>query len=192
MKSVFTLCLTFLIAYTAFSQTKKNTLSIKQEFDKIYRISTSYQEYKVISKLKYQNLKTKVLDSIIDLKQEIKQKNSLVKVQTDSLADSKKVIAILSGDLNQTITEKNSITLLGISMSKTAYNLLVWVIIALLLFSLLFFIYKFKKSNILTTEAKDNLQELEEEFATHKKKSLEKEQKLRRQLQDEINKQRGV
>ena len=44
----------------------------------------------------------------------------------------------------------------------------------------------------LLQKARYDLQELEEEFAVHKKKSLEREQKLRRQLQDEINKQRDV
>jgi hypothetical protein len=39
---------------------------------------------------------------------------------------------------------------------------------------------------------KKNVLEAENELANNMKKSLEREQKLRRQLQDEINKQRGV
>jgi hypothetical protein len=44
---------------------------------------------------------------------------------------------------------------------------------------------------VLTKEAKANLQEAEEELTLFRKKSLEREQKLRRQLQDEINKNRN-
>jgi len=40
--------------------------------------------------------------------------------------------------------------------------------------------------------AKESLQESEEELVKFKKKSMENDQKLRRKLQDEINKQRGV
>jgi hypothetical protein len=56
---------------------------------------------------------------------------------------------------------------------------------------MLFFMYKFSNSNLLTKEAKHNLAEVEQELSQFRKKTLEKEQKLRRQLQDEINKQRN-
>lgn len=192
MKSVFTLCLSSLIVFSSFCQEKKDTLSIKQQFDKIYRISTSYQEYKVIKKSRYLGLQNKVQDSINALKQDINTKNSTISSQKDSLAASKNTISNLTASLATTTAEKDSISLFGIPLSKSGYNILVWSIIIGLLAGLLFFIYKFKSSNIGTVAAKNDLQELEEEFATHKKKSLEKEQKLRRQLQDEINKQRGV
>ena len=52
--------------------------------------------------------------------------------------------------------------------------------------------YKFYNSNTVTKEAQNNLTDVEQEFELHRKKSLEKEQKLRRKLQDEINKQRNA
>ncbi len=51
-----------------------------------------------------------------------------------------------------------------------------------------FFIYKFNSSNVLTTEAKKAFQDLQVEFDNHKKSAREREQKLARQLQDELNK----
>jgi len=63
--------------------------------------------------------------------------------------------------------------------------------VIILLFILLFyFIFKFKNSNIVTQKAILDLEDVENEFAIHRKKTLEKEQKLRRALQDEINKNR--
>ncbi len=56
---------------------------------------------------------------------------------------------------------------------------------------LLFFIYKYKNSNSTTKEAKKNLAEIEDEFDDHRRTALEREQKVRRQLQDELNKQKG-
>ncbi|MDT7832209.1 hypothetical protein RQM59_07440 [Flavobacteriaceae bacterium S356] len=191
-KSTLTLFVTLLIAGVSFSQTQKDTLTINEQFDKIYRISTSYQEYKVIKKTRYQRLKNKVQDSISTLKNSVATKNRVIISQNDSLTASRKKVTDLSNNLATIQTEKDSISLLGITMSKSGYSILVWGIIAVLLASLLFFVYKFKSSNVDTVEAKNNLTEIEEEFAVHKKKSLEKEQKLRRQLQDEINKQRGV
>jgi F0F1-type ATP synthase membrane subunit a len=82
-------------------------------------------------------------------------------------------------------------SLLGLQMSKTSYNVLMWAIIAGLLALLLFFIFKFKNSNSVTRNVKNALEEIEEEFDEHRKTALDREQKVRRQLQDEINKHKG-
>ncbi len=192
MKSFFPLLFVLFISFTVFSQEKKDTLSLPEQFDHIYRTSSSYQEYKVIRKTRYQKLKQDVVDSIQSLQNELDSKNSLIKSKNDSIQEIKKVSATLSNDLNLTIAEKNSTSLLGILVSKTTYNIILWSLIIILLISLLYFLYQFKNSHSITSEAKSNLAEAEEELAEYKKKSLEREQKLRRQLQDEINKQRGV
>jgi hypothetical protein len=52
--------------------------------------------------------------------------------------------------------------------------------------------YKLKDGVKITSQAKKELTRVEEEFNSYKKKSLVRDQILRRQLQDEINKQRGI
>ncbi|MDX1316484.1 MAG: tRNA (guanine-N1)-methyltransferase, partial [Xanthomarina gelatinilytica] len=51
---------------------------------------------------------------------------------------------------------------------------------------------KYKNSHVITKEAKKALEEIEVEFEEHRKTALEREQKVRRQLQDELNKQKGI
>tara|TARA_R110002073_G_scaffold336489_1_gene533974 strand:- start:8280 stop:8822 length:543 start_codon:yes stop_codon:yes gene_type:complete len=180
------------VSLSAFSQQAKDTLSIPEQFDRIYRISSSYQEYKVIRKTRFQDLKKDVSDSLNSLKVEIQTKDQLITSQRDSISNLKKVASTFEGDLNLTIAEKNSINVLGIDLLKSTYNIIVWSLIIILIILLFYFMFKFKNSNIVTTKAQSDLFDLEEDFAIHKKKSLDSEQKLRRQLQDEINKQRGV
>ena len=192
MKSLYPLLFVLMVSVSAFAQEKKDTLTIAEQFDKIYRTSSSYQEYKVIRKTRYQELKKGVSDSLNVLKSNVKAKDQLIDEQKDSIQEIKKVADILGMDLKQTITQKNSIAFLGIEFSKSTYNIIVWSLIGILLIALLYFIYQFKNSFAITSQAKNNLEDVEQEFAVHKKKSLEREQKLRRQLQDEINKQRGV
>ena len=193
MKSLYLLILLLLISTVAVSQeTTKDTLTIEEQFDRIYRISSSYQEYKVIRKTTYQSLKTNALDSIKIIDKELQLKNIHNNVLNDSLQEVKKVLEILETDMKLLITKKNSISFLGIQLNKSTYTIIVWSIILLLIIALLYFIYQYKNSYSVTSEAKSNLSEAEEELAIHKKKSLEREQKLRRQLQDEINKQRGA
>lgn len=126
------------------------------------------------------------------MKKEISTKNKLIQSQKDSIADIKGIAQTFEADYRQTLSRTHSINFLGIEFMKSTYNLIVWSIIGIILVLLIYFIYKFQNSNVVTTQAKSELADLEEEFASHKKKSLEREQKLRRQLQDEINKQRGV
>jgi sensor domain CHASE-containing protein len=79
---------------------------------------------------------------------------------------------------------------LGAQVSKVTYNFILWTIILGLLLLLLLFIYKFRRSNFLTQEAKANLSDLESEYEDHRRRALEREQRISRQLQDEINKYR--
>lgn len=176
----------------SFSQQSKDTLNLDEKFDKIYRTSSSYQEYKVVSKVRFQNLKKEVLDSLNSLKEIIRSKNTLIKKQSDSVSVLEKINKEYLTDLNQTIAEKNSMNFLGMQIQKSVYNIVVWLLVVVFAFLTGYFLFLFKNSNIITKQSKQELLNVEEEFAQHKKKSLEREQKLRRKLQDEINKSRGV
>ena len=169
--------------------TIKKSNSIEKQFDEIYRISTTYQVYKVISKERYLQLKLNVLDSLKSSKEIITEKESLLKSERDNIEKTKKSLSKTQSDLEIANKKENSISLFGVQLSKISYNLLLWSIITLLLLSLFYFIFKYSKSNVLTKEAQNILIDVEQEFEEHRKKSLEREQKLRRQLQDEINKQ---
>ena len=175
-----------------FSQEEiKEDNSIKGQFDKIYRTSTTYQVYKVISKEKYETLKANVLDSLRKSEKTISEKDNLLKSERNSIEKLNTDLEKTKEELELALAKENSISLLGFQVSKVTYNLVLWLIIIVLALALAFFVFKFSKSHILTKEAKENLETVEEDFENHRKKSLEREQKLRRQLQDEINKQRN-
>ena len=182
-----------LLSSVSFTQetTLKDTNSIENQFEELYKKSSTYQIYKVISKDKYQRLKLNILDSLKNLKETITHKESLLLKEKTNIEETKRLLAKAEIDLNTALKKENSIDVLGIQLSKTAYNLLLWSIIVSLLLGLSYFIFKFFRSNILTKEAQNNLLDIEEEFEHHRKKTLVREQKLRRKLQDEINKQRN-
>lgn len=191
----FKILLIFLLSSTFFSFSQEETVqednSLKGQFDKIYRTSTTYQVYKVIGKDKYQDLKKNVLDSIKEAKSLISEKENLLKTERENIKETKSLLLKTQAELEASNKKENSISLFGIQLSKTSYNISLWSIIIVLLLGLIYFIFKFSKSNVLTKEAQNNLFDVEQEFEQHRKKSLEREQKLRRQLQDEINKLRN-
>lgn len=192
MKSSF---LAFFLIVSGFSITAQQTVTeentLENQFDKIYRISTSYQTYKVISKEGYQKLKNNVLDSLNQIENTLSEKVSLLKTKESDIQKLNEKINNTQINLDASIKKENSISLFGLALNKTTYNSILWFLIIALLMGMLFFMYKFSNSNLLTKEAKHNLAEVEQELSQFRKKTLEKEQKLRRQLQDEINKQRN-
>ena len=198
MKSYILAIFFTLTTLVSFSQEEvKEDTSIKGQFDKIFRTSTTYKpagtpkKYKVIDLLKYQILKANVLDSIKKLDVLITEKENLLKIERSNIKKTKETLSKTKADLVASNKKENSISLFGIELSKIKYNLLLWSIVTISLLGLFYFIFKFSRSNILTKEAQNNLLDVEQEFEQHRKKSLEREQKLRRQLQDEVNKSKS-
>ncbi len=168
-----------------------NKSTINNQFEYVITKSNRYQEYKVVKKTWLYALKAHTLDSLKAVKKQLSDTKILVDNQDKEIQVLKTNLTDTNSTLNQTNLEKDSMSLFGMLMSKTSYNVLMWSIIAGLLAFLLLFIYKFKNSNAVTKDAQFSLAETEEEFDEHRKRALEREQKVMRRLQDEINKQKA-
>ncbi|MEN8776632.1 MAG: hypothetical protein ABF263_05435 [Polaribacter sp.] len=183
----------FFISVFSFAQennTQKNTLN--GQFNEIYKTSNSYQTYKVISKNKFLELNQNVLDSLKELKNSIVEKNKQLSEKVNTIKTTQENLTLTQIALHKAKEKENAISLFGLQLNKLTYNLILWSIILGLLLALLYYIFRFNRSNILTKKAQSSLLDVEHEFDKHRKKFLEREQKLRRQLQDEINKQRNI
>ena len=202
-KSIFTaFAFAFLFSVTAIAQTNEeeeklslNSGSLDNQFEYVITKSYTYRgDGKVYKNVEYHwltQLKAHVLDSLKAVHQDLANTQRIVNNQGKEISELKLKLETTQNLLDQTNDEKNNMALFGLQMSKTNYNILMWVIIAALLALLLLFVYKFKNSNTVTKEAKHALSEIEEEFEEHRKTALEREQKVRRQLQDELNKQKS-
>lgn len=168
-----------------------NSGSIDNQFEFVIRRSNRYQDYKVVKTNWLYTLKAHVIDSLKAVHDELDSTNLVVSEQQKEINDLKTNLSTTQASLDATNKEKDSMALFGMQMSKSGYNMLMWIIIAGLLALLVLFIYKFKNSNAVTKQAKKSLAEIEEEFEEHRKVALEREQKVRRQLQDELNKQKS-
>lgn len=205
MKHFFTLVclLVFSISIGAQDNTEKqpttsiNEGTIADQFEFVIKKSSNWrdekgQSYEVIKRNLMITLKEHTLDSIKAFQKRLDDTNKIVSTQQNEINDLKSNLTTTQSTLDATNIEKDSMSLLGLQLSKTSYNVLMWAIIAGLLAFLLMFIFRFKNSNVITKAAKKALAETEEEFEEHRRNALEREQKVRRQLQDEINKQKGI
>lgn len=169
---------------------KSNT--IENQFTEIIEKSNNWEHFKVVPKQKLYTLKKNVQDSLNVQKQLISEKNTTIKSNEQKMNDLNIQIENLQNSLDSLKNEKDSVSFFGMLLSKGLYSLVVWGIIAVLASLLLFYIYRFLKSNIVTQRSIKDLQDLQREYEDYRTKAIEKEQKIGRQLQDEINKNRGL
>ncbi|WP_347922214.1 tRNA (guanine-N1)-methyltransferase [Pontimicrobium sp. SW4] len=173
-----------------------NEGTIDEQFEFVLRKSgnfkgTNGQSYEAVKRSMLLTLQAHTIDSLNTLQSKLNTTRNTVAAQQKEINDLQTNLSKTQETLNTTNAEKDSMALFGMQMSKTGYNVLMWSIIAGLLTFLLVFIYKFKNSNSITKSAKSALEEVEIEFEEHRRSALEREQKVRRQLQDELNKQKG-
>jgi septal ring factor EnvC (AmiA/AmiB activator) len=187
-------CLTTTNAQDDTDQEEKLSLNegtIDNQFEYVIRRSNNYQEFKVVKKTWLYELKAHTIDSLNAVHKELSDSQATINSQSNEISQLKSDLTTTKTNLEKTINEKDSMALFGLQMSKGGYNALMWTIIAALLAFLLLFVFKFKNSNTVTKQAKKALLETEEEYEEYRRNSLEREQKVRRQLQDEINKQKN-
>ena len=162
--------------------------TINQQFEDLYNGSNSWEDYKNIKKGDFIKLQKNAVDSISNLKTEIKSLQENIDSQKSEVSQLNDSLAETKSTLSATIEEKDSIYFFGVPMSKGGYMSMMWGIVAILALALIFFIYKYKGSNSHTQEARKKLNDTELEYDEYRKKALEKEQKMGRMLQDERNK----
>tara|TARA_R110002012_G_scaffold322096_1_gene555408 strand:+ start:92913 stop:93542 length:630 start_codon:yes stop_codon:yes gene_type:complete len=168
------------------------TGSISGQFDYLARKSGNYRadgiRYEVVKVTSLDKLRENVIDTLDLIKKKTNELNARIIENEKNIVSLNKKLTETSSNLTAVTAEKDSMSLFGISVSKATYSIILWTMIAGLFLLLLFFIYKFRSSNILTQEAKTNLEDLEIEYEDHRRRALEREQKISRQYQDEINK----
>ena len=166
--------------------------TIESQFEFLYKKSGNYnaegRRYEVVRKVQLDKLRDNVLDSLSSVRLKISELNGTIARQEGTIADLNGKLDNTTSQLAEVTDEKDSMSFLGAQISKITYNLILWTIIAVLLLFFLLFVYKYRRSNVLTQEAKVKLGDLEAEYEEHRRKALEREQRISRQLQDEINK----
>lgn len=187
---VFLLILITSLAFAQENSQGKSNGTLNEQFDYVMQKSNNFQEYKVVKKDYLLQLKKSSTDSVrqyqkelVDLKKQKESHQAIVSKLNDTLKTTQ-------ANLNELQTAQNNVDLFGSTMSKTNYNYLMWGIVSVLGLVLLLLFVQLKSAKSVANEQKSHAEKLETDFEDYKHKALEKEQKLGRQLQDEINKNR--
>ncbi|WP_200976073.1 hypothetical protein [Echinicola sp. 20G] len=180
---------------TVVQEAPKSSLNggtIESQFEYLNDASNNYQEYKVVKKTNLDKIKSNILDSLKVFKDQIVEKNAKINEQNAEIKQLNSGIENTKNELNTALEAKDSFPILGLQVYKTTYSTIMWSVIIALGIALAFFIFKYSKSHKVISQTRKDLTETKDEFENHRKNTLERERKLKRQLVDEMNKKQGI
>lgn len=170
---------------------KQYPATIEGQFDELVDKSGNWEKFKLVKKESIYTFKKALLDSIKEQKSLLREKLDTISVQSSRIKELNLNIQNLQSELDKEKNRNDSIDFFGLTIEKGVYSIIVWGIIAVLAILLVVFISRYTSSNGITRGALKDLEDLQNEYEEYRTKAIEREQKVRRQLQDEINKHRS-
>jgi preprotein translocase subunit SecF len=170
------------------SPSAQETMTLEEQITHLIQKSNRWEDFKVVKIKSLEQLQTNITDSINALKIDAAEARASVASFEEEKAALLSEITKRDAEISELYKEKESITFLGLPVEKAIYKNIMWGISGALLVLLLIFVFRFKRSNVITVQARAMLSEIQEEYNSYKKRALEKEQKLARELQNELNK----
>lgn len=191
MRNKFTFTVALIaISLASFAQEKTNT--IDNQFNTLLNESTNWQKSKIVEVEKLHQLQKNVNDSLTKLHLTIANNKDASLEHKESVESLTSQLEITRDSLSTSLSSTKNIEVLGMSSEKSTFLTIIWSIIGILIIVLGVIYYRFKRSFSEIREVNRKLTETEEELEELRKSSLEREQRIRRQLQDEINKNKPV
>jgi hypothetical protein len=155
-----------------------DSATLEGQFNYLQERTRIYNDFRAIREDMFQKIKKNSLDSLNGAMLEISRLNS-------ELEERDVEIEILNTDLtrarrerDQAIRTKDSFSFLGLQVQKLLYNTIMWIIVlGLALVGTVLFLM-FKRSHVVTTQTKKELDAIRDEYEEYRKNSREKYEKL--------------
>jgi hypothetical protein len=158
--------------------------TIENQFEYISIVSDNYNQFEVVEVKNLERLKKNVLDSLNILRSQYEALKSEVGGNSES-------IKLITGKLDQAILEKEeaistkeSINFFGLSLYKSVFAGIMWFLVIGLGVFLFVILTRYKSSFGRVKEAEKALVDVQEEFERHRRNTLERERKMKRELID--------
>ncbi|MEM9859719.1 MAG: hypothetical protein AAF843_20365 [Bacteroidota bacterium] len=181
MKNIVTLIF-LLITTLGISQT------LDEQFKQLRDESETFKVYKVIKQTELNSFWSVVSDSVDHLKNTISESMSEVTAQNAKINQQEQIITAKDSEIESLTHDTTHISVLGMSLFKDAYIATNFSIIGLLLILLVLLFLRLKNSQLVARQKIAEWKKLNDDHENLKKESLEKQMKLRRELQTQVNK----
>jgi len=150
--------------------------------------SQTFKDYKVIKEAVLDKVWKITTDSIKQKEQQLDEAEKQISTLKEELASIRSSMEAQQASMKEVIYDSTHITVLGIPFAKSLFLVLTTAIIGGLIFVLTISFARVKIANIQVKEKTLIADSIGHEFEDYKKKSMEKQTKLSRELQNERNK----
>ncbi len=162
-----------------------NTLT--EQFVYLKKKSNSWQEYKVIKKVMLDNFWTNIQDSLAMFHQQLDQTQAKIDAQQKEIRQKDETITAKDKAVQASEHASTHISVLGMDILKGGFLSFFWISVSVLGLLLAMAVYQYKRSHRQTAKTRRDYSSLQHELEEVRKTSLERERKLRRELQTERN-----
>lgn len=200
MKNIIALLICLSTSHSLFSQATQPTappvdpnvaLTTKERYLLMKSKAQSFKDYKVIKESVLDGVWKITQDSLQGKQQKITLANDSLKKLNLSLQQAAAAAKAKDDSLVEMTHAGTHVTLLGIDVLKSVFITITFSIIAALIIFLVVLFGRLKLIHINLKDKTGSLDSTQREFEEYKRKAMEKQTKLSRELQDERNKLQG-
>ena len=166
--------------------------TIEEQLEHVIGKSSNWDAYKLILNDWVTKLRRNVVDSLNASKNEIAAQKELVANRDNEISELQSTLQKTRDELNLVQKEKDSITLLGVNISKGIFlSVTIIIVIGLAAFAVMAFgLYKRSFAAINKTQAE--LDKITQEFEIHRQEARKKQEQLVVQHHKEIQRLKGI
>jgi hypothetical protein len=163
-------------------------LNLEARYKEMKSASQTFKDYKVIKESVLDKVWKITTDSIKEKEQQLAEAKKEIDGLKEQLSTTRKSMEVQEASIQDVLYDSTHISVLGIPFAKSLFILLTAAIIGGLGFLLSLAFARVKIANTLVKEKTVIADSIAHEFDDFKKKSMEKQTKLSRELQNERNK----
>ena len=167
-----------------------NKATVENQLNIIVSNSAEQNDVKMVRKTDLESLRSDVTTLLTRNENDLTASKKTIETKSAEIKELLAKMYEVKSKMEASDTANETFLFMGMPLSKDLYHSVMWSMVFTLLIFAVFLTRRFKKANNITRDAKEKLEEVEEEFELFKRNAIEREQKLRRLLQDEINRQK--
>ncbi|MDJ1471597.1 hypothetical protein [Xanthocytophaga flava] len=179
---ILSLCILQGILFSAQAQN-----SLNSQYQQLKEGSNNYQDFKVIKQTSLDAFWSKVQDSVNVTKKKLKASTDEIQALKTQVAKLEQQVKAKEDQMQKNDEASQQVPVLGINVDKNGYVMFSYIVYVALLAVLAFFFFQYKNSNQVTVSTRKDFEEARDQVDDYKKKLLEIQTALGRELQTERN-----
>jgi hypothetical protein len=155
-----------------------DSVDFEAQLEFLHEKTRVYNDFRAIREDVFLKIKKNAIDTLRKEKLEVARLNSELNEREFQIETLNTDLSRAKSERDQSIRTKDSFVFLGMEVQKGVYNTIMWIVVIGLVIVGVFLFLLFKRSFVVTSQTKQELETIQEEYDEYKKNSREKYEKL--------------